>query len=82
MDKTARDANDAVPKIGKPTLKDERQRDFVLSATDEPKYLEACPQPLRDAALLMLDTGLRLGEVLALTWPDIHPNPTSASKFG
>lgn len=29
-------------------------------------------QRLRDAAMLMLDTGLRLGKVLALEWQDVH----------
>lgn len=77
---------EAVPKIGKKKkglmLDGERQRDFVLDAAAEPFYLAACPEPLQDAGLVMLDAGLRIGEALALTWPDIHLSPTSASKFG
>jgi integrase len=66
------DVIEAVPKIGKAMLKGERQREFVLSPAEEPFYLEACPEPLQDAALLILDTGLRDGEALSLSWPDIH----------
>src|SRR4029077_17082899 len=49
----------------------EHQREFVLSREQEEKYLAACPQPLRDTAMLMLDTGLRVGEALALEWRDV-----------
>jgi len=51
---------DRVPQIR--LLSGERQREFVLSRKDEVRYLAACPQPLRDAAVLMADTGLRVGE--------------------
>ncbi len=40
------------------------------------------PQPLADVALLMLDTGLRLGEALALQWADIHLEPANGARFG
>jgi integrase len=63
-------------------LKGEGQRDFVLSHQDEAKYLTACPPLLRDAASVMLDTGLRLGELLNLTWEDIRFEPAGAAKFG
>jgi integrase len=69
-----------VPKIRK--LAGERGRDFVVSHKLEPKYLEACPQPLRDAALLILDTGLRVGEAVGLRWPDVHLQPAIKAKFG
>jgi integrase len=71
---------DRVPKIR--LLQGERTRDFVLSREQEPVYLMAAPQPLKDLALLMLDTGLRDGEALALKWPDIHVNPATEAKFG
>jgi integrase len=63
-------------------LKGEGQRDFVLSHQDEAKYLTACPPLLRDAASVMLDTGLQLGELLNLTWEDIRFEPAGAAKFG
>jgi integrase len=71
-----------VPKIGKSMLDGEREREFVLPPALEPVYLAAAPQPLCDAGLLMLDTGLRVGEAMELTWPDIHLKSTSSSKFG
>lgn len=69
-----------VPKIT--LLTDERTRDFVLRREDEQKYLDGCPQPLKDVALLILDTGLRAGEALALTWNDVTLEPAPGKKFG
>lgn len=60
---------DRVPRIR--LLPGERQRDFVLSRDQEAAYLEASTWPLRELATLMLDTGLRIGEALALRWGDI-----------
>ena len=64
---------DRVPKFT--MLKGERTREFVLTREQEPAYLKACPlasPPLRDVATLILDTGLRRGEALALQWRDVH----------
>jgi integrase len=69
-----------VPRIR--LLPGERSRDFVLNYALEKKYLEAANQPLSDVAMLMLDTGLRLGEALALKWNDIRLAPASGAKFG
>ncbi|HLI03923.1 MAG TPA: site-specific integrase, partial [Terracidiphilus sp.] len=55
-----------VPRIR--LLTGERVRDFVLSRKQEEIYLAACPQPLNDIAVLMLETGLRIGEALHLEW--------------
>jgi integrase len=63
-------------------LAGEKSRDFVLSHKREQAYLEAAADPLRDVALLILDTGLRVGEAVALQWPDIHFDPVGAAKFG
>src|SRR5262245_26781912 len=52
-------------------------REFTLSAKQESAYLAACPPPLRDCSLLMLDTGLRVGEALALEWRDVRLAPES-----
>ena len=60
----------------------ERTREFVLRREEEQAYLDGCPQPLRDAALLILDTGLRVGEALALTWGDVSLDPAPGKKFG
>jgi integrase len=69
-----------VPRIR--LLPGERERTFVLNHAQERDYLNSAAQPLRDAALLMLDTGLRVGEVLALDWHDVHLDPVGAARFG
>ncbi len=71
---------DRVPRIH--LLPGERIREFVLSHQQEQPYLEAAPQPLRDVALLILDTGLRPGEALALEWRDVLLEPVNGAKFG
>src|SRR4030095_8346580 len=36
----------------------------------------------RDAALLILDSGLRIGELCALLWSDVHLEPLGSAKLG
>jgi len=63
---------DRMPKI---TLaKGERQRERVLTESEVQAYLDACPQPWRDVATIMLGTGMRPGEVFALRWENILLN--------
>jgi integrase len=69
-----------VPRIR--LLNGERTRDFVLSRKQEQIYLAACPQPLHDIAVLMLETGLRIGEALNLKWSDVIFDPIKGSRFG
>lgn len=49
----------------------EKRRDFVLSYELEAKYLAVAQYPLREAAILMLDTGLRPDECVRLRKTDI-----------
>jgi integrase len=70
----------AVPRIK--MLKGERNRDFVFSHQQEKSYLEAAPQPLKDVAILLLETGLHLGEALALNWSDIELDAANGKKLG
>lgn len=63
-------------------LSGERQRDFVLSHDQETRYLAAAPEPLRTVAVLLLDTGLRVGEALNLRKDDVHLEPAGKAKFG
>jgi len=68
-----------------PTIKmlpGERARDFVLSFDQEQTYLDFAPQPLRDVALLILDTGLRIGEAVNLKWSDIELEPVGKARCG
>jgi integrase len=51
-----------------PLARGERQRDRVLSDAEIRLYLDNCRQPWKDAATLMLGTGLRPGEVYRLRW--------------
>ena len=54
--------------------KGERQRERVLTDDEITLYLAACPQPWRDAATVLLGTGMRPGEVFALRWERILLN--------
>src|SRR5579875_1931181 len=64
---------DRVPRIR--LLPGEQNRELVLSHADEEGYLSACPQPLRDIALTILDCGLRTSEALTLEWRNVHLEP-------
>jgi len=59
----------AIPKIR--VMDGAMQNDFILKPEDQAAYLAACPDPLQDIAGLIVETGLRLGEAIALTWADI-----------
>jgi integrase len=52
----------------------ERQRDRVLNEGEVKKYLDACPQPWKDCATIILDEGFRPSEVFALRWSDVFFN--------
>lgn len=71
---------DRVPRVR--LLPGECNREFVLNHGQERAYLAASAQPLRDVATLILDTGLRVGEALALDWENIHLQPASGARFG
>lgn len=71
---------DRVPRVR--LLPGERNREFILSHAQERLYLEMAPQPLQDVAMLILDSGLRIGEALALEWADVHLQPANGAKFG
>lgn len=53
-------------------LKIKRRKERVLTYEEEREYLFACPQPLKDFASLMLETGMRPIEVRALRVEDVH----------
>ena len=71
---------DRVPRIR--LLRGERNREFVLSHTLQPKYLAAAPHPLQDVALLILESGIRPGEAANLPWADVYLQPAVRAKFG
>ena len=63
---------DRSPKIR--LARGERQRDRVLTEKEVQKYLEACRQPWRDVATIILGTGMRPGEVFPLRWENVAFN--------
>jgi integrase len=71
---------DRVPRIR--MLRGERTREFVLNYTQEANYLAAATGNLHDIALLIIDTGLRMGEVLSLEWCDVRLDPADGAKYG
>lgn len=60
----------AVPKVR--LLRGEKPRDRVVSPVEGQLYLAAAPEPLYSLATVLLDTGLRIGEALALEWRHIY----------
>jgi integrase len=71
---------DRIPRIA--LLPGEHMREFVLSSQQEKLYLSKVAQPLHDPAVLMLDTGLRIGEAISLQWSDIRLEEIRGAKFG
>lgn len=55
-----------LPKIR--LLRGEVEREFVLGRQDEVRYLDALPAVMRDLAVFLVETGLRVGEALKLEW--------------
>ena len=44
-------------------------------SSSESLYLEMGEPPLKAAAMLMRDTGLRVGEALSVEWSDVNMEP-------
>jgi len=53
-------------------LKEEQKPDRVLSDEEEERLFVSCASHVKMAILLALHTGMRLGKVLNLSWPDIN----------
>lgn len=59
-------------RLDRELLRGETSREFVLTRLLEPKYLESLPVAMRDFAVFLIDTGLRVGEALKLKWPAVN----------
>ncbi len=51
---------------------EERRRERILTFDEERKYLAGAGQPLRDVATIMLELGMRPGEVFSIRREDVH----------
>jgi integrase len=71
---------DRLPRIR--LFRGEENRVFVLSYKQEDLYLHMAPQPLKDVAMLILDTGMRPGEASTLEWSHVRLQPAAGSRFG
>ncbi len=69
-----------VPRIR--LLRGELGREFVLAYSQEALYLSATTGDLHDIALLLLDTGLRIGEALSLSALDVRLQPANGAQYG
>jgi len=47
-------------------------RDRMISVEDEKKLLAAANRPLQDVLTIMLDSGMRNGEVIRMRWENVH----------
>jgi integrase len=63
---------DKMPKVK--LAKGENHRERVVTDAEAEKYLEACPQPWKDVAIVILGTGMRPGEAYALDWRNLLLN--------
>jgi integrase len=64
-------------------LPGEREREFVLPAGKlRDKFFERLPEPAQSVALLLCETGLRIGELCALTWDRVSFDPLGDARRG
>jgi len=61
--------------VKKPKMENEIVR--YLDREEEARLLAFAPEPLRSAILVSIHSGLREGELAALTWPDVRFNERS-----
>jgi len=71
---------DRAPKVT--MLRGERSREHVVSPAVERLYLNAADDDHRDMTLLMVDAGLRAGEMLQLDCEDVHLKPAPGASLG
>jgi hypothetical protein len=63
-------------------LQGEVNREYVLPYELEAVYLAACPSPLDDFALLLLDCSLRDSEARLLDWQEARLTPAHGARYG
>jgi integrase len=62
----------------------ERKRTFVVTPVVHQAYLESAPEPLRTIEVFGMEDGLRLEEIVSLTWPQVfmEDKPDEDGLFG
>lgn len=70
----------AVPKIRR--LSGEQVRDRVLNQAEIDAYLANAPQPLRDVATVLSQTGMRPEETFRMRWENLHFEPAGSANYG
>jgi integrase len=63
-------------------LPGEKNRERVLSQSEEELYLALAPDPLHHFALVCLDTGMRPGEIQRIRWENTHFEPADKALYG
>jgi len=63
-------------------LRGEKHCETILTLAQEPLYLDVAPDPLQKVATVLLDTGLRMRELLTLDWHNVHIDPPAGSAYG
>jgi len=60
----------------------EEGRDRILTHNEEHAYLSVARQPLRDIAMVIVDTGLRPEEAFRMRWENVRLQPAGDARFG
>jgi len=60
-------------------LKDNNKRDRIMSIDEEKQFMNTVSEHLRNIVNFILNTGLRINEVLGLKWPDVNFNNQTAT---
>ena len=63
---------EANPMVGIKRVPEQERPVPCLSVEEQNRLIAACPERIRDLMLTALDTGCRMGELLALEWQDVN----------
>lgn len=61
-----------IQEVPKTKLAKAKPRDALVTPEIEAKLLSRCPSPLYDVIVIMLDTGMRNGEVVRMRWENVY----------